>query len=50
MEAWKRRLLLCRDEGQSLKMASEHLVKLGVTDETIHRWLEQECCPGSDSE
>ena len=50
VEAWKRRLLLCRDEGQSLKMASEHLVKLDVTDETIHRWLEQECCPGSDSE
>jgi protein O-GlcNAc transferase len=47
VEAWKRRLLLCRDEGQSLKMAAEHLTKLGVTDETIHRWLELERSPSS---
>jgi tetratricopeptide (TPR) repeat protein len=47
LEAWKRRLLICRDEGQSLKMAAEHLTKLGVTEETIHRWLEQECSPSS---
>lgn len=45
VEAWKRRLLICRDEGQSLKMAAEHLAKLGVTEETIHRWLEQERSP-----
>ncbi len=50
VEAWKRRLLLCRDEGQSLKMAAEHLVKLGVSDETIHRWLEQERSPSSIAE
>ena len=50
VEAWKRRLLLCRDEGQSIKMAAEHLAKLGVTDETIQRWLEQEYSPRSSAE
>ena len=48
VDAWKRRLLLCRDEGQSLKMATEHLVKLGVTDDVIHHWLEQESAPGPE--
>ncbi|GLH74613.1 hypothetical protein GETHLI_31150 [Geothrix limicola] len=38
-EAWKQRLLICRDEDQSLKMATEHLTSLGVTDETIREWL-----------
>jgi tetratricopeptide (TPR) repeat protein len=47
MEAWKRRLLICRDEGQSLKMATEHLVRLGVSEETIYRWLERD--PACDS-
>jgi tetratricopeptide (TPR) repeat protein len=46
-EAWKRRLLICRDEGQSLKMATEHLAKLGVGDDTIRRWLEHDPAPGS---
>jgi tetratricopeptide (TPR) repeat protein len=45
VEAWKRRFLICRDEGQSLKKAHEHLVKLGVADETILRWLEHERNP-----
>lgn len=45
MEAWKQRLLICRDEGQSLKMATEHLEKLGVPPATIQQWLEKE--PGS---
>ena len=49
-EAWKLRLLICRDEGQSIKMAAEHLAKLGVTDETIQRWLEQERSPSSIAE
>ena len=48
--AWKRRLLLCRDEGQSLKMAAEHLAKLGVPEETVHRWLEQEGSPNATVE
>jgi Flp pilus assembly protein TadD len=38
-EAWKQRLLICRDEGQSLKMATDHLASLGVDDETIREWL-----------
>ena len=47
MEAWKLRLLICRDEGQSLKKATEHLVKLGVAEDTIRRWLEHDPTPGS---
>ncbi len=47
MDAWKRRLLICRDEGQSLKMATEHLVKLGVGEDTIRRWLERDPALGS---
>ena len=46
-EAWKRRLLICRDEGQSLKKATEHLAKLGVADDTIRHWLEHDPTPGS---
>ena len=46
-EAWKLRLLICRDEGCSLKMATEHLAKLGVAEDTIRRWLEHDPTPGS---
>jgi tetratricopeptide (TPR) repeat protein len=46
-EAWKQRLLICRDEGCSLKMATEHLARLGVNDDTIGRWLEHDPTPGS---
>lgn len=42
IEAWKRRLLICRDEGQSMKMAMEHLMKLGVGEPEILRWVETE--------
>jgi len=45
IEAWKQRLLICRDEGQSLKMATEHLDRLGVPTATIHTWLEKEPGP-----
>jgi tetratricopeptide (TPR) repeat protein len=38
-EAWKQRLLLCRDEGQSVKMAAEHLTQLGVGEATLREWL-----------
>jgi len=41
-EAWKQRLLICREEGQSLKMATEHLSQLGVSDDTIREWLRPE--------
>ena len=47
LEAWKRRLLICRDEGQSLKMATEHLARLGVGEDTVRRWLEHDPTPGS---
>ncbi|MGA2079937.1 MAG: tetratricopeptide repeat protein [Holophaga sp.] len=46
-EAWKRRLLICRDEGQSLKMATEHLARLGVAEDTIRLWLERDPTPGA---
>lgn len=42
IEAWKQRLLICRDEGQSLKMATEHLTRLGVDEETLREWLRPE--------
>jgi tetratricopeptide (TPR) repeat protein len=42
IEAWKQRLLICRDECQSLKMATEHLTKLGVKDSDIQLWIESE--------
>lgn len=46
-EAWKRRLLICRDEGQSLRMAIEHLERLGVDENTVRRWLSQEVLDGA---
>ena len=39
IEAWKQRLLICCDEGQSLKMATEHLAHLGVDEEALRDWL-----------
>ena len=42
VQAWKQRLLICRDECQSLKMATEHLLKLGVKDMVIQQWLDTE--------
>ncbi|HEY3400549.1 MAG TPA: tetratricopeptide repeat protein [Geothrix sp.] len=44
-EAWKQRLLICRDEGQSMKMATEHLTQLGVGDDTLREWLRPEFLP-----
>ena len=42
VEAWKQRLLICRDEGQSLKMATDHLAQLGVGDDTVREWIRSE--------
>lgn len=42
VEAWKQRLLLCRDEGQSVKMAAEHLGRLGIGDDLLREWLRPE--------
>jgi len=45
VNAWKRRLLICRDEGQSMRMATEHLSKLGVSDETLDAWISKDEVP-----
>ena len=45
--AWKRRLLICRDEGQSVKMAMEHLLKLDLPEATLLAWLDHEQGPTS---
>lgn len=42
IDAWKRRLLICRDEGQSMRMAMEHLLKLGLEEETVLGWIDRE--------
>jgi Tfp pilus assembly protein PilF len=42
VNAWKHRLLVCRDEGQSQKMATEHLLGLGVQEPDIQQWLDTE--------
>jgi tetratricopeptide (TPR) repeat protein len=43
IEAWKLRLVICRDTGASVRGAINHLKKLGVTGATIRNWLN----PGS---
>ncbi len=47
INAWKRRLLICRDEGQSMRMATEHLSKLGIPDETLEGWISREEVPAA---
>ncbi|WP_306589755.1 tetratricopeptide repeat protein [Geothrix sp. 21YS21S-4] len=42
VEAWRQRLLICHEGGQSLKMAKEHLVGLGVEEATLREWLRPE--------
>jgi hypothetical protein len=42
IEAWKKRLLICRDTGASVRGAINHLEKLGVPTATIKKWLGQE--------
>jgi tetratricopeptide (TPR) repeat protein len=45
IEAWKRRLLICRDTGASMRGAVNHLEKLGVRPSTLRKWIEQEPGP-----
>lgn len=45
IDAWKTRLLICRDTGASIRGAINHLQKLGVQPGTLRRWLEQEPGP-----
>jgi Flp pilus assembly protein TadD len=42
VDAWKRRLLICRDSNTSIVGAKRHLRALGVSDGTINRWLAEE--------
>jgi tetratricopeptide (TPR) repeat protein len=40
VEAWMRRLLICRDTSHSIKGAVKHLKELGVKNSVIEDWLE----------
>jgi len=40
IEMWKKRLLICRDDGSSMKGAVTHLEKLGVRKSLIDKWIE----------
>ena len=40
VEAWRRRLLICRDTGASQKAARGHLANLGIGEDQISDWLE----------
>jgi Flp pilus assembly protein TadD len=42
VQAWKRRLLICRDTRTSTRGARTHLEKLGVSLSQIDRWLKLE--------
>jgi tetratricopeptide (TPR) repeat protein len=41
IQAWKQRLLICRDTNSSNKMATTRLRNLGVDDATIETWLKE---------
>ncbi len=41
IEAWKTRLLICRNSGTSVRGAINHLEKLGVSTKSIRGWLDQ---------
>jgi len=45
VNAWKTRLLICRDTQVSMRGALSHLEKLGVRRPTLRKWLEQEPGP-----
>lgn len=47
VEAWKQRLIICRDMGSSMRGALNHLKRLGVPPSTLRRWLEKEPPAGS---
>lgn len=46
VEAWKRRLLICRDTNSSVRGAINHLEKLGVPTNTIRKWLRDDVPAG----
>jgi tetratricopeptide (TPR) repeat protein len=39
VDAWKRRLLICRDTRASMRGALNHLRKLGISTATLRKWL-----------
>lgn len=39
IDAWRRRLLICRDLRTSTRGARNHLIALGVAEDEIERWL-----------
>ena len=45
IQAWKTRLLICRDTQVSMRGALSHLEKLGVRRPMLRKWLEQEPGP-----
>lgn len=45
VEAWKRRLMICRDTGSSMRGALNHLKRLGVPAATLKRWLDAGATP-----
>ena len=46
IQAWKQRLLICQEEGQSMKMAMEHLTQLGIAESTLAEWVRVEFMEG----
>jgi tetratricopeptide (TPR) repeat protein len=40
IDTWRKRLLICRDTDSSTKGAISHLLKLGVRESLIEKWLE----------
>ncbi|MFN7971165.1 MAG: tetratricopeptide repeat protein [Acidobacteriota bacterium] len=41
LDAWRVRLLICRDTGSSIAGARAHILKLGVSEATFERWLRE---------
>ncbi len=49
VEAWKRRLIICHREDQSIKKAMEHLTRLEVSQETILEWINLDRSPAEQN-
>jgi tetratricopeptide (TPR) repeat protein len=46
VDAWRQRLLICRDTNTSMKGSISHLLKLGVEDKVIETWLQEDDIDG----
>lgn len=49
VEAWKQRLLICRDTRASVRGALNHLRKLGISTTTLRKWLTTEPGPAREA-